>query len=497
MKTIVGVLLAIVVGSVALSTSPGNASAPPPAASTGWTLEPVGFHGGSAPPDIGLDSHGVPQILFCPPGESRYAVRGANGWTNELFSTYGGGGVCGNLAVGPGDVPHVTTPFTAAIGCPAYGVRRNITWDLSCFPGGVMDAVDSLGRPHAVTYWTITATRYDLRHLWREANGTWQFETAEANALGAFPSLRWYSMVLDAADNPRVLYYDSVRGDVRYAFRDASGWHVEVVEHAGFIGRVGRGGQLALRSGSLPVAIYGTGLGPKDLRYAVRGPTGWTSEVVDDSATFLVHPTLSLAADVPCVAYEWIQEIDASLVRWDQDLLFRCRGPAGWSREVVLDGIVDGATTDALFAQFPDLKMDRCGNPQLAFYKSWTKGIADLGSGVYYATKGDCPTTTANVTLRVEPRTLNLKSKGQWVNAQITVNGATAADVDLASLRLNGVPAARTWTWGSTITAKFDRGRLEGTLAPGNAVSVTLTGTWRDGGTFTATDTIRVIRPGR
>jgi len=492
----------IVVGVPAGGASGPGTPTPLPS-STGWTVEVVGLHGGSAPPDLALDSSGTPHVLYCPPGDSRYASRNESGWTDEHLQFTPFGGICGDLVLGPDDAPRVTTPYALPLGCVAYGVRLAGTWEFSCFPGGVMDAVDSLGRPHAVTYWTISPTRYDLRHLWREPDGSWQFETAESNALNAFPSLRWYSLVLDAADNPRILYYDSVRGDVRYAFRDASGWHVEVVEHAGFIGRVGRGGQLALRADGTPVAAYGTGLGPADLRIAMRNDLGWISEIVDASATYLVHPTLALQPDgTPCVAYEWIQVIDAARIIADQDLLFRCRGPSGWSREVVIDGIVDAPADIAIFPQFPDLKVDACGNPHLAFYYNLRIGSDSSQKGAYYATKGECSLPTATATLRVDPRTLNLKSKGRWITATVTLDGATADGVDLGSLAVNGVAPDKVQVLNDTVLQlKVSREDFMDTLPDppkfGVAVAVTLTGKWKDGGDFTATDTIRILKPGR
>ena len=48
-----------------------------------------------------------------------------------------------------------------------------------------------------------------------------------------------------------------------------------------------------------------------------------------------------------------------------------------------------------------------------------------------------------------------------------------------------------------TIRAKLDRATLQATVSVGESVEVVLTGMWRDGVPFTATEAIRVIRPGR
>lgn len=113
---------------------------------------------------------------------------------------------------------------------------------------------------------------------------------------------------------------------------------------------------------------------------------------------------------------------------------------------------------------------------------------------------GDCEggLPAATVTFRLVPRTLNLKSEGKWVTAHIAVANATAADIDPATLTLQGVSFA--WshlTSNESLMAKFDRAAFARTVTPGEAVVVTLAGRWIDGGSFTATDTIRVIQPGR
>lgn len=188
-------------------------------------------------------------------------------------------------------------------------------------------------------------------------------------------------------------------------------------------------------------------------------------------------------------------EIDAVRIIWDQDLIFRCRETAGWSREIVVDGMVADPANIAVFAQFPDLKADRCGNPHLAFYYSLRVGADESQKGVYYATRGE-PCIGRSVSLDLHPDMLNLRSRGRWVTASVAAEGASIADIDAASLALNRLPVAR-WSYeGDTLVAKFDRQAFAASLEPGQNV-VTLTGRWNDGGTLTATDTIRVMRPGR
>ena len=100
----------------------------------------------------------------------------------------------------------------------------------------------------------------------------------------------------------------------------------------------------------------------------------------------------------------------------------------------------------------------------------------------------------------VFPGWLNQRSHGRWVSAFIQPPAPyTAADIDVASIQLNGVPAVtgpihRFMGRGKWLTVKFDRKALMATLVPGDHVPVTLTG--GIGGTcFQAVDYVRVQAP--
>ena len=96
-------------------------------------------------------------------------------------------------------------------------------------------------------------------------------------------------------------------------------------------------------------------------------------------------------------------------------------------------------------------------------------------------------------TVNVDPDTLNLKSKGNWVTAYIALPaGYSVNDIDLSSVRLNGVAASWGEVQGTVLMVKFDRQTLGSRLAPGS-VQLTVAGTLTNGQPFTGSDTIRVI----
>lgn len=105
------------------------------------------------------------------------------------------------------------------------------------------------------------------------------------------------------------------------------------------------------------------------------------------------------------------------------------------------------------------------------------------------------------VAIKVTPRTLNLKSKGKFINVQVLMNDSVkAADVNIASLiLLDKVPPARVVVSAgrNTLMIKFGRAEVSALLAAGNSVEITLTGKLDDGTVFTASDRIRVINPGK
>lgn len=103
---------------------------------------------------------------------------------------------------------------------------------------------------------------------------------------------------------------------------------------------------------------------------------------------------------------------------------------------------------------------------------------------------------TRSVLFRLTPRTLNLKSRGNWVTARLTPVNASVADINASSLLLDDtVPPAWWNVENRTPMVKFDRAALEAILHVGDSVDVKVTGSWTDGGTFEAHDTIRVIDP--
>jgi subtilisin family serine protease len=105
----------------------------------------------------------------------------------------------------------------------------------------------------------------------------------------------------------------------------------------------------------------------------------------------------------------------------------------------------------------------------------------------------------------VDPNTLNLGAGGNWITARVELpteydpadvlvetvrlNGAVPADVDhysIGDFNMNAIP---------DLEVRFDRGSVNGILAEGDSVLVTVTGEIEDTIYFVGMDYVRVIRP--
>ncbi len=101
------------------------------------------------------------------------------------------------------------------------------------------------------------------------------------------------------------------------------------------------------------------------------------------------------------------------------------------------------------------------------------------------------------VTIDVDPDTLNLKSKGRWITAYITLfGGYDIDDIIISSVLLEDtIPAEWGDVQGETLMVKFDRSEVEDMLSPGT-YNLKVTGELTDETTFEGySDEIRVIEP--
>jgi hypothetical protein len=95
----------------------------------------------------------------------------------------------------------------------------------------------------------------------------------------------------------------------------------------------------------------------------------------------------------------------------------------------------------------------------------------------------------------LDPKTLNLDSKGRWVTGYLTFPpGFSPSDVDTDTILLqNLLKPERTFIDGDTLVLKFNRKDLQDILEPGEEVLIEITGNFHSGLAFYGSTTIRAI----
>jgi hypothetical protein len=155
-----------------------------------------------------------------------------------------------------------------------------------------------------------------------------------------------------------------------------------------------------------------------------------------------------------------------------------------------------------------DIAVDPIGNVYVTGYGLFNQTGFDAIT-IKYAS-GQTPEPT----LDLDPDTLNLKSKGRWITGYIELyDGRDVRDIDIGTLLLNETIPAERWPYAvgdydedgiPDLMVKFNRSRvqeyIEGlNLSPGGGgifgywVTLTVTGSFKDGTTFECSDTIRVL----
>lgn len=151
-----------------------------------------------------------------------------------------------------------------------YGVRSQSVWSWSAI-GATGDwpalAIDLAGGAH-VLFSDQTTLPYGLKYGYRPRGGAWTFELVRASTA----VVRYSALTVDRAGTPHAVYYDSA-ATLRYARRGATAWTEELVTASG-----GRGCDLLVDpSGAVHVSYYSP---TNDVMYALRPATGaWDVEV--------------------------------------------------------------------------------------------------------------------------------------------------------------------------------------------------------------------------
>jgi hypothetical protein len=200
--------------------------------------------------------------------------------------------------------------------------------------------VDAAGNPRIVYGGT------SLYYAWHDGV-EWQYEIADSSIGVGYEA----SLALDADGNPHVVYLDFDNYDIKYAYRDSSGWHNAIVDTAG-----GNYTSIALDESGCGHVSYVSSSG---LTYAYQDDTGWYTRTVDSQTTSsgFWDGINSLALDedgFPHIAY--YDFIDAG---YEGNLRYTYQDATGWYAQTV--------DASGRVGNHPSLALDSEGRPHISY----------------------------------------------------------------------------------------------------------------------------------
>lgn len=332
------------------------------------TVESVGSVGWYQ--SLALDSGGYPHISYYDYSNNnlKYAYQDATGWHIEVVD--GGApwpaedeiGSYNSIVIDSNGYPHISYAdeenetlkyaYKDAGGWHITTVDTNLgTWCVHTGQRAI--ALDSSGYPHIIYYRHTSppSNDRDLKYAYKDGTG-WHTEIAVD---GVARTGAYAAMVLDDSDYPHTSYMDSTNGNIGYAYKDGSGWHTEIACSYNALS-ITPGTSIKLDSSGYPhiayVWIQVTG-GNRWVQYVYKDAIGWHIEVVGSAISGT--PCIDLGNnDCPHVGF-----YDATA----DDLIYAYKDAGGWHTEI--------ADSTGNVGYGASLELDVKGLPHIA-HTDWT-----------------------------------------------------------------------------------------------------------------------------
>ena len=237
-------------------------------------------------------------------------------------------------------------------------------------------AIDSAGYPHIAYYQNaISGGSPQLKYAYKDKNG-WHIETVESSGSG---SGAYVSLVLDSAGNPHLAYEDIFGGAVpymlKYAYKDSTGWHISTLT-TNYAGNT-RGDQieginLVLFNDQPRISFYNDTGGK--IEYMYKNGTNWVTETVAANG----GPYDSLAIDSsgnPRISYYSISQSGYGSLRYAQRT-----ADGTWQMN-----IVDNSAY--YVGKWNSLALDSFGNPYISYIWNSTSLKYAYWNGTQWITK--------------------------------------------------------------------------------------------------------------
>jgi hypothetical protein len=254
---------------------------------------------------IALDQTGHPRFIHHVGGIKRplrYAWKSGDQW--RLEPVYTSGDVIGqvSLVVDEQDVPHISLP-DYHIGRPLYLRQdgpvftiRKVDEVAGRYDEYTSLALDGASNPHLVYYASNT---YDLKYAaWTGSD--WEIHMVEETGQVG----RHSSLALDDNDLPHISYYGAYNEQLSYAHYDGAQWSIQTVDdHGDCVTGTWTASSLVLDAANQPhIAYYDCMSG--DLKYARWTGDAWSTRVVDSDTNVGTSASLALTSqDHPHIVY--------------------------------------------------------------------------------------------------------------------------------------------------------------------------------------------------
>ncbi len=443
-----------------------------------WNIKIVDFvgeRGGLS--SLALDSRNYPHMSYTdsPNRDIKYAKWTGSEWSIDIIDSVTGCAGHSSLALDSTDYPHLAY-YDDFHGAMKYATRDGGTWINESIDttyrikGGESLVLDESNYPrmsYNVNYEPPDPDASALRFAsWNGSD--WKFENIDYVPL----FMGGTSLSLDSNYYPHIAY--TIHGgdmDLRYAKWNGSAWNIEVVDYAG---NVGAFPSLAIDGNDYAHIAY-RDYSHGDLKYARWDGGKWNIEKVDYVGDVGWFASLALDSDDdPHIAYYDSTKLDLKYAEWTA---------SGWSIETV--------DSEGWVGEGSSLALDTDDKPHISYFDG-------TNANLKYATKAELAPPSRTISLDIDPNTLNLKSRGRWITADLSAENASVHDIDVSSILLQDALAPERWDYqDDVLMLKFNRQELIAVLEVGESVEIKLSGKWKDGTDFEAYDYIRVIDPGR
>ena len=278
-----------------------------------------------------------------------------------------------------------------------YAFKDSSGWQVETIESGVYMnehssmAMDANGNPHISysthEYYVIEYTevnKSELKCAYKDSAG-WHIETVISDEyIGGSTILDFPSLAFDKNHNPCITYYHyrcqwpcSRPGSsyLKYAYKDATGWHTETADIDGYSGMGGlsdgRCTSLGFTSDNNPHIGYIAYLYPpledeKYLKHAYKDSSGWHVETIDSGRTIGISTSISIAStDRPHIIYH----------AWDQGnqfnnknhLKYTYKYSAGWQIATIDRGGDIG--------RYNAIALDSHDVPHISYYDSENRDL--------------------------------------------------------------------------------------------------------------------------